>query len=101
MNLLSSPGRRWVASAIAIWLVVVAYIGTMLYLVGRYQPNLIADQNRPSAMDSLYQTTGGRLYWLFAPAWHYNRYAIPMLLGTAICVTILAWAVRRREAVAA
>ena len=85
----------------ATWLLVVAYIGAMLYLVGRYQPNLIAAQDLAANPDSLYRTTAGRLYWFLAPVWQYNRYLVPILLLAAICVTAVAWGARRRERVAA
>ena len=101
MTHLAPAVRRWVAIAAVTWLAVVAYFGTMLYLVARYQPKVMTHRYGAGAHDSLYQTAGGQLYWVLAPVWEYNRYVVPTLLAVAIGVTAAAWSARRRGGVAA
>lgn len=83
-------GRRWVAAAGAAWLLLAVYAGTMLLLIGRYQPKVAMEGLGIAERDALYTTLGGRLYQAVAPVWAHNRYVVPFLLVVAIGASVVA-----------
>jgi hypothetical protein len=93
--------RRWVAAAGSAWLLLAVYIGTMLLLVGRYQPKVATEGLDITERDTLYTTLGGRLYQGLAPVWTHNRYVVPLLLAVAIGTSIAAWSGGRHREPAA
>jgi hypothetical protein len=93
--------RRWVAAAGTAWLLLAVYVGTMLLLIGRYQPKAATEGLDITERDALYATLGGRLYQAFAPVWAYNRYVVPFLLVVAIGASIVAWSGGRHHEAAA
>jgi hypothetical protein len=93
--------RRWVAAAGASWVLLAVYVGAMLLLIGRYQPNVATEGLDITEREAIYTSLGGRLYHGLAPVWAYNRYVVPLLLAVAIGTSIVAWSGgRHREAAA-
>lgn len=82
----------------SVWLLGVAYIYSMLWLLENFSPKRLVDIDMPPQQIKE-SAVWIEVYKTLAPVWEFNKFIIPVWLLVAVTVTLIGNQLRRKDRV--